>query len=370
MDREALLRPSLYRTMLFVALSGVALAMIDGVLAKTEQSETTAEAARFYGDGLHLLQSGNPAAAAEAFRSAIANARDNTVYPLALGQALTAAGNFDQALDVLGGLLRADSTAGAPNLAMARLFAREDRTAEAASYYHRAIYGQWTEDPQGNRVKARFELADLLAAHNAKAELLSELLPLQDEIPPTSDAHQKLARLYLAAGSPTRAATILRELAHSRPQDASLHSELGDAEFARADYSAARTSYLTALRLRPGDPQASGGLQLSDQVLDLDPLRRGLTEAERYKRSIRILQLVNEKNPQCLPPNEDASHADLVRAVNAALKRPVGAAVQVQATESNLDLANKLWQTERVTCSSAVSRADLPLDLVLTKSTQ
>lgn len=365
-----LLRPSLFRTLFFVAIASAALIVIDSVLASEEHSETAAEAARFNRNGQRLMQQGKFADAADAFRSAIANARDNPDYPLALGQALLGAEQLGEAEATLTELLKADSMAGAPNLAMARVFAKESRFAEAAFYYHRAIYGQWKDDGPGNRVKARFELADLLASRNAKAELLAELLPLQDQAPSDAATQTKLARLFLTAGSPARAAAIFRDLIGAQPQDPEAHIGLGDAEFSLANYTAAQSAYIAALRLRPDDRTARKNLELCDQVLNLDPMRRGLDTAERYRRSVQVLQLVVDKVPQCLTPAQANAAANLANDAADAVKRRVPSAGQSDAVESNLDLANKLWQAERATCTAAVSLADEPLQLVLAKSAQ
>jgi len=360
----SLLRPSLVHTLFFVAIAAASLVLIDSMLARTERRETAAEAARFDRDGQRLMRQSKYADAADAFRSAIANARDNPDYPLALGQALLGAGQLDEAGTTLTDLLKADPMAGAPNLAMARVFAKEAQFAEAAFYYHRAIYGQWKEDPPGNRVRSRFELADLLARRNSKAELLAELLPLQDQAPADPGTQARLARLFLTAGSPQRAAAIFLDLARTNPRDPEAYLGLGEAEFAHADYPAAQAGFIAALKLRPGDPSATKGLELCDRVLNLDPMRRGLDVPERYRRSIQVLRLVVDKVGQCPPP------ADLVSAANAALASSVPAAGQSEAVESNLELANKLWQAERATCTSAVSDADEPLQLVLAKSAQ
>lgn len=160
-DQEStLLRSSLFRTLLFVAIAAAAFLLVDSVLANTERRETALEAARFFNDGELLIRQGKYAGAADSFRSAIANARDNADYRLALGEALLGAKDLDEAGATLTDLLKSDSMAGAPNFAMARVLAKEGRFDEAASYYHRAIYGQWKGDAAGNQAKARFELAD------------------------------------------------------------------------------------------------------------------------------------------------------------------------------------------------------------------
>ena len=362
---SVLLRPSLFRTLFFVAIAGVSVVLIDSVLAGTERRETALAAARFDREGQALMGRGQYAAAANAFRSAIANERGNTEYPLALGQALLDAGQLDEAGDTLTDLLEADSMAGAPNLAMARVFAKEGQFEDAAFYYHRAIYGQWKGDAQGyaenNRVKARFELADFLAARNSKAELLAELLPLQEQAPGDYDTQMKLGRLYMTAGAPGRAASLFHDLVREYPRNADVLLGLGGADFAQGNYADAESAYNSVLRLRPGDLVAKKQAELCGEVLDLDPLRRGLDAAERYRRSVLVLQMVVDRVGQC-----SGVAADLAEAANSALNRQVSGAGQSDAVEANLEVANKLWQAG---CAGMSSGGEA-LGLVLSKDGQ
>jgi tetratricopeptide (TPR) repeat protein len=367
-----LLSPSFFRTLFFVALAAMGLVVVDSVLANTERRETSLEAARFYDEGESLMRQHQYSDAAESFRSAIANARDNADYPLALGQALLDAGRLDEANSTLADLLQADSMAGAPNLAMARVFVKEGQFEQAAFYYHRAIYGQWKQDADASRIRVRFELADLLAKQNSKAELLAELLPLQEEASPDAATQARLARLYMVAGSPARASTIFRELVHAAPQDAEAHKGLGDAEFALGDYAAAQSAFASSLRLDPGAPDAassSKALELTDQVLNLDPMRRGLGGQERYQRGIQVLQLVVDRLTQCMTPAQAQTAGPLLDSANAAISRRVAVGGQADATEANLDTAEKLWQAGKADCKP-VPADDDPLQLVLNKRAQ
>ncbi len=355
--------PSLLRTLFFVAIAAAALVVIDTVLAGTERLETAREASRFYAEGLALTQKGNNAQAIESFKSAIANARENPEYRLALGRAERGAGRLDDAEATLSELLKGDSMAGAANLALARVYAREKRMAEAAFYYHRAIFGQWKQDAVVNQIKTRFELADLLAAENSKAELLAELLPLEEQTASDAGMQKRIAHLYMTAGSPARAAGIFRVAERMQPADFDAHQGLGDAEFALGDYSAAQTAYAAAMRLRPNDQEVRRRWELCDRVLALDPTRRGLNGQERYRRSILVLGEVLSATSRC--------HAtDTASAAATAVKRHVGPAEQSEAAETNLDLAAQLWKTVKPKCPPADSASDEPLDLVLAKAAQ
>jgi tetratricopeptide (TPR) repeat protein len=368
----ALSRHSFFRTLFFVALAAASLVVVDTVLARTERNETSLAAARFSREGELLLQQHKYSDAADSFHSAIANARNNPDYPLALGQALLDAGQLDEANSTLTDLLQADSMAGAPNLAMARVFAKEGQFEQAAFYYHRAIYGQWKQDAAANQVKVRFELAGLLAGRNSKAELLAELLPLQEDASPDAATQARLARLFMTAGSPTRAAAIFRDLVHAAPQDAEAHQGLGDAEFALGDFAAAQTAFVAALHLAPNAPGASTArkaLEITDQVLNLDPMRRGLAGPERYERSVHILQLVSDRVTLCMTPSHAESAKPLLDSANTALTRRVTPNAQPEAAEANLEVAGKLWQAAKPDCKPGPTAGD-PLQLVLAKAAQ
>ena len=163
--------------------------------------------------------------------------RGNRDYLRTLAQAQFAAGRTADAESTLTELLQSDSTDGLASLMMGRVLVKEGRFAEAVSYFHRAIYGRWNEDAAGNRLRARFELIDLLAQRNSKEELLAELLPVQDQGPRDLKIRTRLGRLFLLAGSPARAAEVYRGILHDAPANADAYAGLGEAEFARGELS-------------------------------------------------------------------------------------------------------------------------------------
>jgi Flp pilus assembly protein TadD len=62
-------------------------------------------------------------------------------YALALAIALINLGRWEEAETHLTEVLQSDPTNGVANLMMARVSANRDRSAEAITCYHRAIYG-------------------------------------------------------------------------------------------------------------------------------------------------------------------------------------------------------------------------------------
>lgn len=356
---------SFVRTLASVVLAIVALFSINTFLAKTERAESRVEAARFYANGQRLLEQGKSADAVEQFRSAISIERENQDYQLALGQALLATGRSADAEATLNDLLQRNPIGATNNLAMARVLAKEDRTDDAAFYYHRAIYGQWKQDAHANQLKVRFELTDLLSRQNSKEALLAELLPLQNDAPDDLATRKTLGHLFIAAGSPARAADTFRDMLRTQPQDSEAHTGLGDAEFARGNYRTARNEFREALHLRSTDQEAQVRLDLCDKVLELDPTQRGLSPEEQYRRSRKLVEQVMDEVSQCLGGAASGPTQELIKTVQDGLKKPVNTARRSAAFEDNLNWSDRLWRVRKTDCNQAVRAYEEPLALVL-----
>jgi tetratricopeptide (TPR) repeat protein len=357
---------SVVGTVILIFCAIVALSIADTFLARTESSENHAEAARLAAAGTKLLQQGNPLDAVAQFKAALAVERDHPEYSLALGQAQFAAGQLTDAEATLTGLLSHNSTAGAANLALARVLVKEGRITDAVSTYHRAIYGHWDANAEANRVNVRMELVNLLAQQGSKEELLAELLPLLDVAPDDVASRMKLANLFLVAGSAPRAGEIYREILRHHPQSPDAYAGLGESEFARGNYQTARGDFQAAFNLKPTDAQIQARLDLCNEILDLDPMRRGLPPEEQYRRSVKMLEIATAAIAPCTVPVEDQETMD--NAQTAIKARPP--ARLTPAVESNLNLAEDLWKIRQKSCKRPPSPAEEPLRLVLAKIAQ
>jgi hypothetical protein len=80
---------------------------------------------------------------------------------------------------------------------------------------------------------------------------------------------------------------------------------IGDAELARGNFRAAQASFQRASRLNPDDRSVRERLVLCEDVLALDPTGRGLTSAERYRRSIKLVEL---PRPISIAPSRCGKH--------------------------------------------------------------
>jgi tetratricopeptide (TPR) repeat protein len=361
-------RPFL-RTFALVFLAIAVLFAADMFLAGMERAESRVEAARRFAQGRALMQGGKQSEAIDRFKDAIAIDRGNREYQRALAQAQFADGKTADAESTLSGLLQSDSTDGLASLIMGRILVKEGRVAEAISYFRRAIYGHWNEDAPGNRLRVRFELIDLLVERNAKEELLAELLPVQDQAPRDPPTQTRLGRLFLFAGSPTRAADVFHGILHEAPANAEAYAGLGEAEFARGNYHAAERDFTTSLRLAPGDRTTRQRLDVCTELLQLDPTLRGLGPAERFHRSLKLLDLTMTRTRPCLGPDSSPQLQEMLDQGRKALEARVSAAHQSEVAENNLDLAEQLWQAGRKECTPPPA-ADSPLALVLARLAQ
>jgi len=341
----------------------------DTFLAAVDRTENDVQARRLFGEGQALLAKGDNAKAIDRINDAIEIDRNNRDYFRTLATAQLAAGKTQEAEKTATDLLDSDPIDGQASLLMAQALTREGHYPEAISYFHRAVYGHWDQDQEANRRKARFELIDLLAQRNSKEELLAELLAVQ-ATPQDAKARLQLGSLFLQAGSPARAMDIFRAMLHDPTANAAAYQGMGDSEFAQSNYRAAQRYFETAVRLAPENAGARRRLELCDQLLELDPMLRGLTAAERFRRSVKLVELTLGEYNGCQQPNLTPDLQALVDNANAALTAHVSPVKQGDAAESNLDIAEQLWQARKKAQCKSPAEQNRPLALVLARLTQ
>jgi tetratricopeptide (TPR) repeat protein len=236
---------------------------------------------------------------------------------------------------------------------MARAEARRGHADDALTYYHRAIYGTWDGDAVAHSTATRVELIEQLVRRGPSRDLLAELLLLEQS---TDDPAivRRVAGLYLDAGAPDRAIDAWERLLRTTPRDPSIHVGLGEAQLAAHRYRAAYASFRAALRLAPDDARPRRGLALASDVQSLDPTARGLDERGRYARSVTLLEGVRAALERCAP---GAAPGPAVLPARLDGERP-----SVDATERNLDEAERLWRSRGAACNSPDTEA---LDLVV-----
>ena len=351
--------PVFVGTIAVVVLAIIALLFFDLSLAAIDRRESAGHAADAYDRGVNLLQSRNPAAAADEFRIAVGLNRTSINYSLGLAEATLEAGHAADAESTLKVLLTRSENDGAVNLTMAHVMLRQGRVPEAKAYFHRAIFGRWGEDSVVRRRQARFELIDLLAARGAPSELLAELLPFEDVSPDSSALRLRLGRLFLLAGSPIRAANMFRGLVRRDPNNAEALAGMGEAALALGNFRTARSDLAAAAEGRPDDARIRERLELVDSVVALNPSASGLHPDERYARSRLLLSRTLDALARCGDPTRSAASP----ASAFLLARPAPPDSMTMAGEAMVGAAVELWNARSNQCDLAIR--DRPLRTLL-----
>ena len=351
-----------------IALVIAGLATLDRFLANAQDVEVRRLAQRSYLDGMRFQLMGRSAEAVDALRKAHALERRNTEYELELVDSLIAADKPDPAERLIRDVLEREPNDGRANLLGARLMIEEGKTAEAESYYHRAIYGEWPGDAAARRVAVRMELVDYLAGRSRHQELLAELLPLQEQAGKDPATERHLAQLFLIAGSASRAAAGYRAAIKQNPKDSAAYAGLGEAELQLGDYGKAREAFLTVSTYKPDDPAIRRRLELSNTLAVLDPTYRKLTSMEKYRRSLRILDLASTGLKRCLANHHAADSEEtqqLLESANQVLTSKPGKNITNETAENALGVAEKAWQVRIKICGTATSADEEALRLIV-----
>ncbi len=366
-------RPAQLGLIVIIAAVIGGLYSLDWSLKQTEQTEMQDSAWRAYRNGVALLKQGKTAQAVDAFRTAHALERSNQEYELGLIEALTAAGKIDEAEPLMNEVLDENRNDGRANLVAARLALRKKNIREAKAYYHRAIYGNWPDGSAQHRIDVRFELISLLQTQGDQHELLAELLPLEQEVRKNEPLQKKLAQLFLVAGAPSHAAELYRAILDRDPNDAAAYTGLAEADLQLGEYRAARGNFLEAYYHDPHNPGIRSRLELASSLASLDPTVRQLPSAEKYRRSLRVLDLAVSDLQQCLagqPSQNTTAIQNLIASAKDATKAPASAGVTNETAEHVLAQAEKIWQARVKACPGVPSTSEEPLRLIMDKLTQ
>ena len=351
-------------TGLILTLVGVILALsaLDQFLARVESAEMEGTAQRSYLAGSQLLAAGKPAEAVDPLRNAHAVERENAMYELALITALIDSGKTADAGPLMMEMLEREPNDGNVNLIAARLASRQGKNAEAEAYYHRAIYGEWQQDRDPHRIAARFELIDQLTKQGRKQELLAELISLDAEPQADMAVRKRLANLFLQADSPARAVSVFEEMIAKNPKDVDAYEGLGEAELQQGRYNAARAAFLQASFNAPADASIRSHLQILNTVVGLDPTLRQLTSQEKYRRSVRILEMAQTGLNSCSPGNPLTAPAVSI------ISRKGPAPATNEAAERVLTLSETLWRAMNEACPARAGEENA-LNLLMKKMT-
>jgi Tfp pilus assembly protein PilF len=294
----------------------VVLFAITGVAANLYHAKQKALAQEWFVRGEQALNADQAEKALEDFRTSLAYAPGNDVYRLRLAQALMAAHRTDEARSHLLTLWREEPGDGTVNLELARLAVDENDMPDALSYFHNAIYGVWSRNPEEQRRQVRLELCKFLIRQNAKTQAQSELIALAGELPDIASQRTLVAGLFREAGDPARALDEYRKALKidRRSEEALLGA--GEVAYQTGDYAAAVTYLERAMGSGSVPPRVREELKTARLVLSLDPYNPRLLRAEADRRVLSAFQIASARLDGCLksrglnpqpPPNQQPS---------------------------------------------------------------
>jgi tetratricopeptide (TPR) repeat protein len=267
---------------------------------------------QWFGWGEAALRGGDSQAAVRYFRSAVHYSHDSAPVRLRLAEALAAAGRSQEAEAYLRSLWEDEPDNGLVNLELARLRAQKNDVSGALRYFHGAIYGLWSKDPDIRRRDARFELIAFLMRRGEKEQADAELVGVAAELPPDARLHTRVGELFLQAGNSARAlAEFKAALAIDRRSPPAL-AGAGEACFRLGEYWTARRYLEQAIR-RQRTPELQRLLEMVNLIVGLDPYVDGLGPEERAERVRRALQIAGDRLQSCA----QSQHIDLQNATQA-----------------------------------------------------
>lgn len=298
-------------------LSAIAIFCIVGTraVAKLDQESDRKQAAAFYARGMDALHKGDEKQAIEQLRDATIHDRHDAKYALALGEALSGAGQDDEALQLLL-RIREDSPEDPEiNSQIARVEAKRHDLTDAELYYHHALYGIWQGDnADARRRQIRLELIQFLTQHNQRNAALAELLALQAEAPKDPGIQTEAATLDLQLGDARAAKTVYEQLLRGDRKNLPALNGVAQADYRLGQFTAATRAISAAAAqtatLPPEIVRLKGLLQWID---DHDPTRRGLTRSERMDRMNQDVAQVLQRVQTCAAQKtvSDASRRQL-----------------------------------------------------------
>ena len=254
---------------------------------------------RLYGYAQAEQAAGNMDRAIPYLRAAISYSADDGNYQLSLARALRDTGRTEEAESYLIRLWEKDPQDGPINLALGRLFVRENDVPRAIQYYHNAAYGLWPQNLSGNGLSARFELVRFLLQRKALVDAQSELISISSTLPNDPALHLQLADLFYQSQDFERALTEYDYVRSRNSGEQQAAIGAGRAAFQLRRFRDAE-KYLS----RAGsDSEAASLLEVSRLAVSSNPYDPAISSAERVKRIKQAFQLAGSRLDQCSDGN-------------------------------------------------------------------
>jgi predicted Zn-dependent protease len=266
--------------------AAVAFAAVSHLVTRFNANQR-ARGRKLYAEGLDDAGAHHFDDAIAAFRAALTCDPSNSQYQLSLARALRDSGDprrLDEAESYLLALWQRTPQDAAINLALARVAAHRGSVEDATLYYHNAMYGVWNSDADAYRRKARVELIQFLLKQNAIAKAESELIALAASLPRDPALHFETAQLFEQAQDHAGALAQYDEVLRFDPSNATALAGAGEAAYNLGNYAAAQRYLQDAVNASPQYVHSRQLLATSELVLNANPFRSHISDAERNRR--------------------------------------------------------------------------------------
>ena len=291
-------RSAIFVLMVLTLAAVAAFAAVSHLVARFNANQQS-RGRRLYAQGMADLNAGAADRAIEEFRAALTCDRANPQYQLSLGRALRDTGRLDEAESYLESLWQRTPEDGTINLALARVAAQRGSVDDAIRYYHNAMYGVWSIDPDANRRDARLELVEFLLRKGAHAQAQSELVALAAFLPPDPALHLCAAVLFgQAQDYPDALAEYERVLRLDHGNPGAL-AGAGEAAYHAGRYRTAQRYLQLAVNAKPQDSTLRYLLSSANLILETDPFVRRISDAERNRRIAAAFAKAGERLSAC-----------------------------------------------------------------------
>jgi len=283
-------------------LAGLAIVLLIGVtaLSRLYRAQQGDLAERWSTRGDANLTAGNYKAAADDYRTALRYARDGFPQQLGLAEALIGEQHIDEARVYLESLWEQQPENGIVNRELARIAAGKGDTRTALRYYHNAIYANWQGKAEDQRVATRWELIKYLLSIKALAQAQSELIGLGAEVGDNPAQQLSLGQYFLKIQDGQHALAAFRLCLRANPHNAAALAGAGEAEFDLGSYTRAQRYLSGALARNPSDRDSASLLEVSEQVMRLNPFRSEISDAERDQAVLSAFQTAGERLKECV----------------------------------------------------------------------
>lgn len=216
-----------------------------------------------------------------------------------LADALLQAGQAEQAQNYYLGLWQSNPANGPVNFQLARLYASKGDNVAAERYFNGAIFGDWPENPEANRRAASLELINFYLDRGDTGHAESQLMILSDNLPEDPQLRTRVADLYVRVGDDQRALAQYRQALQLDSRYLPALVGAGDASFRVGDYHAAQTYLSRALHLDSSNAAAKQLLAVIQPALALNPYERGIPDAEKSQRALRVFDIAGQRLQSC-----------------------------------------------------------------------